>query len=55
MQEFVASEKRPPSTHVTHIIEGFEIPQFKALFEKWPVSQSSLTEEGRGKVAGQKI
>lgn len=38
---------------MTRIIEGFELPKFKAHFEKWPrTSQSSVSEDGRGKVAG---
>ncbi|OAE27442.1 hypothetical protein AXG93_3911s1240 [Marchantia polymorpha subsp. ruderalis] len=51
-EEFISSQERPTFTQVTRIIEGFELPKFKAHFEKWPrTSQSSVSEDGRGKVA----
>ncbi|KAL2653478.1 hypothetical protein R1flu_021606 [Riccia fluitans] len=51
-EEFISNQERPGFTHVTRVIEGFEIPKFKSYFEKWPrTSQSAFSEDGRGKVA----
>lgn len=52
-QDFVASQNRPKSTHITRLIQGYETHSFKANFDSWPSgSAPSVAEEGRGKVAG---
>ncbi|GKU89863.1 hypothetical protein SLEP1_g3942 [Rubroshorea leprosula] len=51
-EEFVTSQNRPKSTHITRVIQGYETYAFKSNFDSWPAG--SLTpgaEEGRGKVA----
>ncbi|KAJ3683840.1 hypothetical protein LUZ60_014067 [Juncus effusus] len=53
-EEFIISEKRPKSTRVTQVIQGYETHSFKSNFESWPVgsvTNTSGSEEGRGKVA----
>lgn len=55
VQDFVASQKRPKSTRVTRVIQGYETHSFKSNFDSWPSGSSATTagaEEGRGKVAG---
>ncbi|KAL0544138.1 hypothetical protein IC582_019250 [Cucumis melo] len=51
-EEFVASQNRPRSTHITRLIQGYETHSFKSNFGSWPAgSAASGAEEGRGKVA----
>ncbi|WOH06479.1 hypothetical protein DCAR_0625907 [Daucus carota subsp. sativus] len=51
-EEFIASQNRPKSTHVTRLIQGYETNTFKSKFDSWPSgSAPSAPEEGRGKVA----
>ncbi|GLT45290.1 hypothetical protein SLA2020_191300 [Shorea laevis] len=51
-EEFVASQNRPKSTHITRVIQGYETRAFKSNFDSWPAgSATSGAEEGRGKVA----
>ncbi|XP_019166090.1 PREDICTED: villin-2-like [Ipomoea nil] len=51
-EEFVGSQKRPKSTHITQLIQGNETNSFKAKFDSWPSGSSApAPEEGRGKVA----
>ncbi|XP_073221965.1 villin-3-like isoform X2 [Cicer arietinum] len=53
-EDFVASQKRPKSTRVTRVIQGYETHSFKSNFDSWPSGSSATTagaEEGRGKVA----
>nr|GLL47437.1 villin-2 [Ipomoea trifida] len=51
-EEFVGSQKRPKSTHITQLIQGNETNSFKAKFDSWPSASSApAPEEGRGKVA----
>ncbi|KAL0339668.1 UNVERIFIED_CONTAM: Villin-3 [Sesamum radiatum] len=51
-QDFVASQNRPKSTHITRLIQGYETHSFKSNFDSWPSgSAPSVAEEGRGKVA----
>ncbi|KAL3819793.1 hypothetical protein ACJIZ3_005698 [Penstemon smallii] len=51
-EDFVASQNRPKSTHITRVIQGYETHSFKSNFDSWPSgSAPSVAEEGRGKVA----
>ncbi|XP_031123965.1 villin-3 [Ipomoea triloba] len=51
-EEFVGSQNRPKSTHITQLIQGNETNSFKAKFDSWPSASSApAPEEGRGKVA----
>ncbi|KAE9621679.1 putative villin headpiece, villin/Gelsolin, ADF-H/Gelsolin-like domain-containing protein [Lupinus albus] len=51
-EEFVASQKRPKSTRITRIIQGYETHSFKSNFDSWPSGSTNTgAEEGRGKVA----
>ncbi|KNA10108.1 hypothetical protein SOVF_147420 [Spinacia oleracea] len=51
-EDFIASHKRPKTTRVTRVIQGYETHSFKAHFDSWPTgSAAPSTEEGRGKVA----
>ncbi|KAL8493979.1 hypothetical protein ACS0TY_024960 [Phlomoides rotata] len=51
-EDFVASQNRPKSTHITRLIQGYETHSFKANFDSWPSgSAAPVAEEGRGKVA----
>ncbi|XP_057783919.1 villin-3 [Salvia miltiorrhiza] len=51
-EDFVASQNRPKSTHITRLIQGYETHSFKSNFDSWPLgSAAPVTEEGRGKVA----
>ncbi|KAH1194677.1 Villin-2 [Glycine max] len=51
-EEFVASQKRPKSTRITRIIQGYETHSFKSNFDFWPSgSATNSADEGRGKVA----
>ncbi|URE28303.1 Villin headpiece domain [Musa troglodytarum] len=53
-EDFIISQKRPKTTHVTQVIQGYETHAFKSNFESWPASTvtgNSGGEEGRGKVA----
>uniref|UniRef100_A0ACD5WKA8 Uncharacterized protein n=1 Tax=Avena sativa TaxID=4498 RepID=A0ACD5WKA8_AVESA len=54
VEEFIISQKRPKTTRVTQVIQGYESHAFKSKFESWPagnVTGSSGAEDGRGKVA----
>lgn len=52
-QDFIASQKKPKSTLITRLIQGYETHSFKLNFSSWPSSSTpSGAEEGRGKVAG---
>ncbi|XP_019444045.1 PREDICTED: villin-3-like isoform X2 [Lupinus angustifolius] len=51
-EEFIASQKRPKSTRITRIIQGYETHSFKSNFDSWPSGSTTAgAEEGRGKVA----
>ncbi|KAL3637230.1 Villin-3 [Castilleja foliolosa] len=51
-EDFLASQNRPKSTHITRVIQGYETHSFKSNFDSWPSgSAPSVAEEGRGKVA----
>ncbi|KAL0334312.1 UNVERIFIED_CONTAM: Villin-2 [Sesamum angustifolium] len=51
-EDFLASQNRPKSTHITRLIQGYETHSFKSNFDSWPLgSAPSVAEEGRGKVA----
>lgn len=51
-QELIRDSGRPKS-HLISVIEGFETVIFRSKFESWPqTSNATVTEEGRGKVAG---
>ncbi|KAL3632481.1 Villin-3 [Castilleja foliolosa] len=51
-EDFLASQNRPKSTHITRVIQGYETHSFKSNFDSWPSGSSpSVAEEGRGKVA----
>ncbi|XP_047941844.1 villin-3-like [Salvia hispanica] len=51
-EDFVASQNRPKSTHLTRLIQGHETHSFKSNFDSWPSgSAAPVAEEGRGKVA----
>ncbi|XP_047959712.1 villin-3 isoform X1 [Salvia hispanica] len=51
-EDFVASQNRPKSTHITRLIQGYETHSFKSNFDSWPSgSAAPVAEEGRGKVA----
>ncbi|KAL7092879.1 hypothetical protein ACP275_11G009200 [Erythranthe tilingii] len=51
-EDFLASQNRPKSTHITRLIQGYETRSFKSSFDSWPAgSAPSVAEEGRGKVA----
>ncbi|XP_061340327.1 villin-3-like [Gastrolobium bilobum] len=51
-EEFVASQKRPKSTRITRLIQGYETHSFKSNFDSWPSGSATTgAEEGRGKVA----
>ncbi|KAJ1408965.1 Villin/Gelsolin [Sesbania bispinosa] len=44
--------KRPKSTRVTRVIQGYETHSFKSNFDSWPSGSAAAgSEEGRGKVA----
>jgi hypothetical protein len=52
MQEYLSGQNHPQHTLVTRVIEGFETPDFRSNFDKWPLTgQTPVSEEGRGKVA----
>ncbi|PWZ31464.1 Villin-2 [Zea mays] len=54
VDEFLINQKRPKTTRVTQVIQGYESHAFKSKFESWPVGNAAGnpgTEEGRGKVA----
>ncbi|KAM0930039.1 hypothetical protein ACQ4PT_001217 [Festuca glaucescens] len=54
VEEFIISQKRPKTTRVTQVIQGYESHAFKSKFESWPagnVAVSTGAEDGRGKVA----
>ncbi|KAL0346231.1 UNVERIFIED_CONTAM: Villin-2 [Sesamum radiatum] len=51
-EDFLASQNRPKSTHITRLIQGYETRSFKSNFDSWPLASApSVVEEGRGKVA----
>ncbi|KAK4481700.1 hypothetical protein RD792_012608 [Penstemon davidsonii] len=51
-EDFVGSQNRPKSTHITRLIQGYETHSFKSKFDSWQSgSAPSVPEEGRGKVA----
>ena len=52
-QEFVRSQGRSVSTHLTFLTEGSETASFRSYFDNWPQTvEPKLYEDGRGKVAG---
>ena len=52
-QELIRGSDRPKS-HIIRVIEGFETVMFRSKFESWPQATNvAVTEDGRGKVAGQ--
>nr|XP_018632974.1 villin-2 isoform X2 [Nicotiana tomentosiformis] len=50
-EEYLTSQNRPKSTHVTRLIQGYETHSFKSNFDSWPSGSAPAAEEGRGKVA----
>ncbi|OIT28462.1 PREDICTED: villin-2-like [Nicotiana attenuata] len=50
-EEYLTSQNRPKSTHVTRLIQGYETHSFKSNFDSWPSGSVPAAEEGRGKVA----
>ncbi|XP_027350667.1 villin-3-like isoform X2 [Abrus precatorius] len=51
-EEFISSQKRPKSTRITRVIQGYETHSFKSNFDSWPLGSATTgAEEGRGKVA----
>ncbi|XP_009767117.1 villin-2-like [Nicotiana sylvestris] len=50
-EEYLTSQNRPKSTHVTRLIQGYETHSFKSSFDSWPSGSVPAAEEGRGKVA----
>ncbi|KAG5055121.1 hypothetical protein JHK85_007631 [Glycine max] len=51
-EEFLTSQKRPKSTRITRIIQGYETHSFKSNFDSWPSGSATTgADEGRGKVA----
>ncbi|XP_057535155.1 villin-3 isoform X2 [Amaranthus tricolor] len=51
-EDFLSSQKRPKTTRVTRVIQGYETHSFKSHFDSWPTgSAAPSTEEGKGKVA----
>ncbi|XP_060177339.1 villin-2-like [Lycium barbarum] len=50
-EEYLSSQNRPKSTHVTRLIQGYETHSFKSNFDSWPSGSALTAEEGRGKVA----
>ncbi|MCD9643929.1 Villin-3, partial [Datura stramonium] len=50
-EEYLSSQNRPKSTHVTRLIQGYETHSFKSNFDSWPSGSAPAAEEGRGKVA----
>ncbi|CAM0885118.1 unnamed protein product [Alopecurus aequalis] len=54
VDEFIISQKRPKTTRVTQVIQGYESHAFKSKFESWPAGNAAVNsgaEDGRGKVA----
>ncbi|XP_044978457.1 villin-2-like isoform X1 [Hordeum vulgare subsp. vulgare] len=54
IEEFIINQKRPKTTRVTQVIQGYESHSFKSKFESWPAGTTtgnSGAEDGRGKVA----
>ncbi|XP_039849026.1 villin-2-like [Panicum virgatum] len=54
VEEFLINQKRPKTTRVTQVIQGYESHAFKSKFESWPMGNAAGSpgvEEGRGKVA----
>ncbi|KAE8796991.1 villin-3-like [Hordeum vulgare] len=54
VEEFIINQKRPKTTRVTQVIQGYESHSFKSKFESWPAGTTtgnSGAEDGRGKVA----
>ncbi|XP_012067717.1 villin-1 isoform X2 [Jatropha curcas] len=49
--DFLRSQSRSTTTHLTFLTEGFETSVFRSYFESWPRVEPKLYEEGRGKVA----
>ncbi|KAK8705342.1 hypothetical protein V6N13_048946 [Hibiscus sabdariffa] len=51
-EEFVSGQKRPKTTRITRVIQGYENNSFKSNFDSWPTGSTTVgAEEGRGKVA----
>ncbi|XP_039022976.1 villin-2-like isoform X2 [Hibiscus syriacus] len=51
-EDFVGGQKRPKTTRITRVIQGYENNSFKSNFDSWPVGTTTVgAEEGRGKVA----
>nr|DAD42434.1 TPA_asm: hypothetical protein HUJ06_000664 [Nelumbo nucifera] len=51
-EEFISSQNRPKSTHITRVVQGYETHFFKSNFESWPSgSGTSGAEDGRSRVA----
>ncbi|XP_057720707.1 villin-3 [Arachis stenosperma] len=51
-EDFLTSQKRPKSTRITRVIQGYEPHSFKSNFDSWPSGSSNTgAEDGRGKVA----
>ncbi|XP_052185182.1 villin-1 isoform X2 [Diospyros lotus] len=52
VEEFVRSQGRSVSTHLTFLTEGSETASFRSYFDNWPQTvEPKLYEDGRGKVA----
>lgn len=52
-EDFISSQKRPKTTRVTRVIQGYETHSFKSHFDSWLSGSAapSTDEGGRGKVA----
>ncbi|MED6169557.1 Villin-3 [Stylosanthes scabra] len=51
-EDFLTNRKRPKSTRITRVIQGYEPHSFKSNFDSWPSGSSNTgAEDGRGKVA----
>ena len=53
IQEMIRSSERPKSQMI-RIIEGFETVPFRSKFDTWAqVTNTTVSEDGRGRVAGE--
>ncbi|KAE8683603.1 Villin-3 [Hibiscus syriacus] len=50
-EDFVGGQKRPKTTRITRVIQGYENNSFKSNFDSWPAGTATVGAEGRGKVA----
>ncbi|KAF9593278.1 hypothetical protein IFM89_021034 [Coptis chinensis] len=51
-EEFIVNQKKPKSTRITRVMQGYEPHSFKSNFDSWPMGGTTPgAEDGRGKVA----